>query len=172
MTDGLRPASTADVPALTQIYAHHVLNGTGTFEVEPPDEGEMAARFDAVTATGLPYLVATDGGDVVGFAYAGPYRPRPAYRFTVEDSIYLDPDATGRGVGTRLLTDLLQRCERLGIRQVIAVIGDSDNTPSIRLHDKCGFDQVGTLRDVGWKHGRWLDTVLMQRTLSAADAGL
>jgi len=172
MTDGLRPASTADVPALTQIYAHHVLNGTGTFEVEPPDEGEMAARFDAVTATSLPYLVATDGGDVVGFAYAGPYRPRPAYRFTVEDSIYLDPNATGRGLGTRLLSDLLHRCERLGIRQVIAVIGDSDNTTSIRLHDKCGFDHVGTLRDVGWKHGRWLDTVLMQRTLSATDADL
>ena len=172
MTDDLRAASTADVPALTRIYAHHVFNGTGTFELEPPDESEMAARLAAVTATDLPYLVATDGGDVVGFAYAGPYRPRPAYRFTVEDSIYLDPNATGRGLGTRLLSDLLHRCERLGIRQVIAVIGDSDNTPSIRLHDKCGFDHVGTLRDVGWKHGRWLDTVLMQRTLSAADAGL
>lgn len=166
----LRPASGADLARITEIYAHHVRYDTGTFELEPPDEAEMAARCEAVTAAGLPYLVAYDGGGLLGFAYAGPYRHRPAYRFTVEDSIYVSPDAAGRGVGTRLLTDLLQRCEQLGIRQAIAVIGDSDNTPSIRLHDKCGFDRVGTLRDVGRKHGRWLDTVLMQRTLSPTDA--
>jgi phosphinothricin acetyltransferase len=162
----LRPATSADVTALTQIYAHNVLHGTGTFEVEPPVEDDMAARLEAVVSAGLPYLVAVDGRGVLGFAYAAPYRPRPAYRFTVEDSIYLSPAASGRGVGTRLLTDLVKRCEQLDIREVIAVIGDSDNTASIRIHDKCGFERIGTFRNVGWKHGRWLDTVLMQRSLS------
>ena len=166
----LRPVTAADVAAVAEIYAHHVLHGTGTFELTPPNVAEMAARVDAVTSGGLPYLVAVSGGDVVGFAYAGPYRPRPAYRFTVEDSIYLRPDATGRGIGALLLRDLLTRCEALGVRQVIAVIGDSANVASIRTHESCGFARVGTFRAVGWKFDRWLDTVLMQRQLVATQS--
>jgi L-amino acid N-acyltransferase YncA len=161
----LRPVTTPDVGAIRDIYAHHVLHGTGTFELMPPDEPEMAARIDAVTSAGLPFLVATDGRGVLGFAYAGPYRPRPAYRFTVEDSIYLHPDATGSGLGAPLLQAVLERCEALGVRQVIAVIGDSANLASIRTHEKCGFVHVGTFGAVGWKFDRWLDTVLMQRGL-------
>lgn len=161
----LRAVEDSDVRAITRIYAHHVRHGTGTFELDPPDEQEMVRRVTAVTSSGLPYLVALDAGSVVGFAYAGQYRPRPAYRFTVEDSIYLDPSATGRGVGGRLLSAVLDKCEALGIRQVIAVIGDSDNTASVRTHEKCGFAHVGTFRAVGWKFDRWLDTVLMQREL-------
>jgi len=163
----LRPVTPLDVSAVRDIYAHHVLHGTGTFELTAPDEAEMAARIDAVTTAGLPFLVATESGDVRGFAYAGPYRPRPAYRFTVEDSIYLHPDATGRGIGAELLGDVLDRCEGLGIRQVIAVIGDSGNVASIRTHERCGFATIGTFRAVGWKFGRWVDTILMQRELGA-----
>jgi len=163
----LRPVLPHDVTAVRDIYAHHVLHGTGTFELTPPDEAEMAARIDAVTAAGLPFLVATDSGGVLGFAYAGPYRPRPAYRFTVEDSIYLRPEATGSGLGGRLLQAVLGRCEEQGVRQVIAVIGDSANVASVRTHEKCGFVHVGTFRAVGWKFDRWLDTVLMQRGLGA-----
>ncbi|HZX54548.1 MAG TPA: GNAT family N-acetyltransferase [Ilumatobacteraceae bacterium] len=163
----LRSVTPQDVSAVREIYAHHVLHGTGTFELTAPDEAEMAARIDAVTATGLPFLVATQGVDVLGFAYAGPYRPRPAYRFTVEDSIYLRADATGRGIGAVLLREVLDRCEGLGVRQVIAVIGDTANVASIRTHEKCGFATIGTFRAVGWKFGRWLDTVLMQRELGA-----
>jgi len=154
-----------DVAAVSDIYAHHVLHGTGTFELAPPDEAEMAARIEAVTTAGLPFLVAVDGDDVLGFAYAGPYRPRPAYRFTVEDSIYLRPEAAGRGLGGRLLQAVLGRCEEQGVRQVLAVIGDSANLASVRTHEKCGFGHVGTFRAVGWKFDRWLDTVLMQRSL-------
>jgi len=161
----LRPVAASDVAALCDIYAHHVLHGTGTFELTPPDQEDMAGRVGAVTALGLPYLVAVRDGDVLGFAYAGAYRPRPAYRFTVEDSIYLRPDAVGCGLGGRLLRAVLEECERLGIRQVIAVIGDSDNVASIRTHDRCGFTTIGTFHAVGGKFGRWLDTVLMQRTL-------
>ena len=163
----LRSVTPQDVSAVRDIYAHHVLHGTGTFELTAPDEAEMAARIGAVTTTRLPFLVATQGGDVVGFAYAGPYRLRPAYRFTVEDSIYLRADATGRGIGADLLREVLDRCERLGVRQVIAVIGDTANVASIRTHEKCGFATIGTFRAVGWKFGRWLDTVLMQRELGA-----
>lgn len=166
----LRPVTASDVAAVHAIYAHHVLHGTGTFELEPPDDAEMARRIDAVTSLGLPFLVAAEGDDVLGFAYAGPYRPRPAYRFTVEDSIYLHADATGRGVGTTLLTAVLDACTGLGIRQVIAVIGDSDNAASIRVHERCGFKRVGVFRAVGWKFDRWLDTVLMQRELHPPDA--
>lgn len=161
----IRPVASADVEAVAAIYAHDVRHGTGTFEIDPPSIGEMSDRIAAVTGAGLPYLVAVAGDDVVGFAYAGPYRPRPAYRFSVEDSIYLRPDVTGRGIGTRLLTEVVRRCEALGLRQMIAVIGDSDNVGSVRTHAKCGFELVGTFRAVGWKHGRWLDTVLMQRAL-------
>jgi len=164
---GLRDATARDVGAIRDIYAHHVLHGTGTFELTPPDEPEMAARIDAVASAGLPFLVATEGDGVLGFAYAGPYRPRSAYRFTVEDSIYLHPEATGSGVGGRLLQAVFDRCEALGVRQVIAVIGDSANVASIRTHEKCGFVHVGTFRAVGWKFDRWLDTVLMQRQLGA-----
>lgn len=172
MTGGidLRAVKPQDVSAVRDIYAHHVLHGTGTFELTAPNEAEMGARMDAITATGLPFLVATEGGDVRGFAYAGPYRPRPAYRFTVEDSIYLHPDATGRGIGAALLREVLDRCEGLGVRQVIAVIGDTGNVASIRTHEKCGFATIGTFRAVGWKFGRWLDTVLMQRELGAGAA--
>lgn len=163
----VRPVTAADVDAVTAIYAHHVSYGTGTFELVAPDSAEIAARIGAVTDAGLPYLVGVEVGAVVGFAYAGPYRLRPAYRFTVEDSVYLRPDATGRGVGTRLLEEVVGVCESLGLRQMIAVIGGSDNRASIRTHDKCGFGIVGTFRDVGWKHSRWVDTVLMQRALGA-----
>jgi len=161
----LRPVMPHDVGAVRDIYAHHVLHGTGTFELAPPDEPEMAARIEAVTTAGLPFLVATDGVGVLGFAYAGPYRPRPAYRFTVEDSVYVHPEATSSGLGRRLLQEVLHRCEGQGVRQVIAVIGDSANVASVRTHEKCGFTHVGTLRAVGWKFERWLDTVLMQREL-------
>ena len=163
----IRPVTAADLDAVTAVYAHDVLHGTGTFEIVPPTVAEMSDRVAAVTAAGLPYLVAMLGDDLVGFAYAGSYRPRPAYRFTVEDSIYLRPDATGRGIGTRLLREVVQVCESLGLRQMIAVIGDSDNVGSVRTHAKCGFSPVGAFRAVGWKHGRWLDTVLMQRSLGA-----
>jgi L-amino acid N-acyltransferase YncA len=161
----MRPVAEADLAAVTEIYAHHVLHGTGTFELTPPTHAEMEQRVAAVTSAGLPFLVAVEGDQVLGFAYVGPYRPRPAYDRTVEDSIYLSPDATGRGVGTALLSDVLLRSEAAGIRQVIAVIGDSTNHASIRIHDKCGFAHIGTFRGVGWKHDRWLDTVLMQRSL-------
>ena len=164
----LRAVDGDDIGAVTHIYAHHVLHGTGTFELEPPDEAQMARRVTSVMSLGLPFLVAVEAGGVVGFAYAGQYRPRPAYRFTVEDSIYLDPAAAGRGLGVRLLNAVLDRCEALGIRQVVAVIGDSANTASIRTHERCGFGHVGTFRAVGWKFDRWLDTVLMQKDLGAA----
>ena len=161
----IRAIGEGDVAAVRRIYAHHVLHGTGTFEIDAPDDDEMARRVSAVTATGLPFLVAVEGGDVLGFAYAGPYRPRPAYRFTAEDSVYLHPEATGRGLGSRLLQAVLDQCEERGVRQVVAVIGDSDNVASVRTHEKCGFTHVGTFRSVGWKFDRWLDTVLMQRAL-------
>ena len=163
----IRAVRPEDLEAVTAVYAHDVVHGTGTFEIVPPTVAEMAARVTTVTSAGLPYLVAVEGGAVVGFAYAGAYRPRPAYRFTVEDSIYLRPDAAGRGIGTQLLTQVVGECETLGLRQMIAVIGDSENLGSIRTHAKCGFAPVGTFRAVGWKHGRWLDTVLMQRSLGA-----
>ena len=138
-----------DVTAVRDIYAHHVLHGTGTFEVEPPDEDEMSRRIAAVTSHRLPFLGAVHDEDVLGFAYAGQYRPRPAYRFTVEDSVYLRPDSIGQGLGVALLAAVLSRCEELGLRQVIAVVGDSANLASIRTHERCGFAGVGTFRAVG-----------------------
>jgi L-amino acid N-acyltransferase YncA len=161
----IRPASFADIPAITAIYAEAVLTGTATFEIEPPDEAEMERRMKGLFEGGFPYLVAERAGTVLGYGYAGRYRERFAYRNTVEDSIYLAPEARGRGVGAAVLKALLDECESLEFRQIVAVIGDSANEPSIRVHRSAGFDLIGTFRDVGFKHGRWLDTVLMQKTL-------
>lgn len=164
-----RAALPADIDAIQAIYAHHVAGGCATFELEAPSVEQMRRRYDALVQAGFPFLVAEAGSRVVGYAYAGPYRERPAYRHTVEDSIYLSPTAMGQGIGTRLLQALVDECKRIGLRQVVAVIGDSANAASIGLHRKAGFTLVGTLRAVGWKHGRWVDTVLMQRALGAAD---
>ncbi len=161
----VRPAKPADLSAIQEIYAHHVLTGTASFELEAPTVDEMRIRFEGVTAKGLPYLVAEVDGVVVGYAYAGPYRPRPAYAATVENSVYVRHDQAGRGIGKLLLGRLIAECEALGLREMIAVIGDSANEASIRLHAAHGFAMVGTLRGVGKKFGRWLDTVLMQRPL-------
>ncbi len=162
----IRAATPADVAAITAIYRPEVLGGTATFELEPPGEAEMAGRLADLAGRGFPWLVAAEaGGEVIGYAYAGPYRARPAYRFAVEDSIYLAAAARGRGIGKALLAALIAAAEARGFRQMIAVVGDSRNEASIGLHLALGFERVGTLRDVGWKHGRWLDTVLLQRAL-------
>jgi phosphinothricin acetyltransferase len=168
----LRPATADDLAQITAIYAHHVLNGLASFETDPPGEAEMRRRFDAILGGGYPYLVAEDESRVVGYAYANHYRTRPAYRYSVEDSIYVAPDAVARGLGKRLLTRLVDECERRGFRQMLAVIGDSANTPSIELHRACGFAQVGLLPSIGFKFGRWVDSVLMQRALGAGDRTL
>jgi phosphinothricin acetyltransferase len=161
----VRDCHEADMPAVTSIYAHHVLHGTASFETEPPSTEEMCRRRADVLAKGLPYLVADRQGDIVGYSYAGTYRPRAAYRDTVENSVYLRADSAGWGIGRSLLQALLRECEARDLRQVIAVIGDSANIASISLHERCGFRRVGVLYDVGWKHGRWLDSVLMQHSL-------
>jgi phosphinothricin acetyltransferase len=156
--------------AITHIYRAAVLHGTGTFELVPPDAAEMAGRRDALEAGGYPYVVAEREGEVVGYAYAGAYRARPAYRNTVENSVYVREDARNGGIGRSLLERLIEDATRCGFRQMVAVIGDSDNTGSIRLHEAAGFTLTGVLRSVGWKHGRWLDTVVMQRGLGIGDA--
>jgi len=161
----IRPSRADDLPAITAIYQHHVLHGTASFELDPPTEAEMARRRDDVLAKGLPYLAALEGDQLLGYAYAGHFRPRPAYRFCVENSIYLAPEAQGRGVGRALLAELITRCEAAGARQMVAVIGGSDNLGSIGLHRALGFEPAGKLAASGWKFGRWHDTVLMQRTL-------
>jgi len=161
----VRAALKTDIPALAAIYSHHVLHGLASFELEPPDAAEMARRYAYVTELGLPYLVAELDGRIAGYAYVAPYRTRPAYRFTVEDSIYIHRDVVGSGVGSALLPRLIAACEAAGCRQMLAVIGDSDNRPSIRLHEKFGFARAGTLPAVGHKFGRWVDSVLMQRPL-------
>jgi phosphinothricin acetyltransferase len=161
----IRVAALTDLPAITEIYRHAVLHGTATFELDPPGLAEMTRRFEALAAGGFPYLVAVVEDVVVGYAYAGPYRPRPAYRFTVENSVYLDPAAQGRRIGTRLMQDLIAASERRGYRQMVAVIGDSANAASIGVHARAGFQMIGTHRNVGFKFGRWLDTVLMQLAL-------
>ena len=166
----LRPGLEADVPAMTAIYAWSVGHGTGTFELEAPDTDEMARRRRDVVDKGLPWLVAERGGPVVGYAYANHFRPRRAYRFCLEDSIYLAPEAIGRGLGRLLLAELLARSEALGARQMLAVIGDSANTASIAVHRSLGFEPAGVLRSAGWKFDRWLDVVLMQRRLGPGDA--
>ena len=168
----IRSAAAADLPSVTEIYEHAVRFGTATFELDPPDLFEMTRRFEALTGGGFPYLVATIEGDVVGYAYAGAYRPRPAYRFTVENSIYLQPATQGRGIGKKLLQRLIAECETRGFRQMIAVIGDSANAASIGVHSRCGFQMIGTHPDVGFKFGRWLDTVMMQRALGAGGTAL
>ena len=166
----IRPSTPADVAAVAAIYAWHVRHGTATFEIDPPDDAEMARRRDDVVAKGLPFLVAEDGGSVRGYAYANHFRPRPAYRFCVEDSVYLDPDALRRGLGRLLLAELCARCEAAGARQMLAVIGDSANAASIGVHRAAGFARVGTIAAAGWKFDRWLDVVVMQRGLGAAAA--
>jgi L-amino acid N-acyltransferase YncA len=163
----IRPTVEADLPAVTEIYEHAVLHGTATFELIPPDLAEMTRRYRAMIEGGYPYFVAMLDGEVAGYAYAGAYRPRPAYRFTVENSIYLRPAIHRRGIGLRLLHRLIEECERRGYRQMIAVIGDSANAGSIGVHAACGFQMIGTHADVGLKFGRWLDTVMMQRALGA-----
>ena len=155
----------ADLPFITGIYDHAVRYGTATFELIPPDLAEMTRRYDALIDGGFPYFVAVLEGRVVGYAYAGAYRPRPAYRFTVENSLYLDPAIHRRGIGLQLLQRLIAESESRGFRQMIAVIGDSANAGSISVHAKCGFQMIGTHPDVGFKFGRWLDTVMMQRAL-------
>jgi L-amino acid N-acyltransferase YncA len=162
----VRPAINADAAAVQAIYAHHVLHGTGTFEEDPPTIAEIEGRMDAVLRRGLPYLVAEEGGRVAGFAYAGPFRTRAAYRYTVEDSVYLAPDQIGRGVGRRLVEEVVGVCERLGMHQMLAVIGDSANAASIGVHRACGFTMIGTMPGVGFKFGRWLDVVLMSKALN------
>ena len=166
----LREAQDGDGPWLQRIYAHHVREGLGSFEEEPPSLEEMERRRAAVQSHGLPYIVAEGGGRILGFAYAGPYRPRTGYRFTVEDSVYMDPAAAGQGIGRRLLAQVIARSEALGMRQMLAVIGDSANLASIRLHARLGFAHAGVFAAVGWKHGRWLDSVLMQRPLGPGAA--
>jgi phosphinothricin acetyltransferase len=168
----IRPASPAELPQITRIYAHYVLTGLASFELDPPAASEMHARFDAITGAGYPYLVAADGDAVLGYAYANHYRTRPAYRFSVEDSIYIAPDALGRGIGKALLLRLIEECTARRYRQMLAVIGDSANLGSIGVHRACGFELAGTLRAIGFKFGRWVDSVLMQRGLGTADSTL
>ncbi len=168
----VRPVAEADLPAITAIYAHHVRTGSASFEEIPPDESEMRARCAKVLNAGLPYLVAERDGKVLGYAYATHYRPRSAYRFTLEDSVYIAADATGQGIGRALLLTLIARCEGGPWRQLIANVGDSGNVALLALHSACGFVQAGVLRSVGFKFGRWVDTVLMQRPLNAGDATL
>lgn len=165
----IRAAVASDMAAVTAIYAHAVRHGRGSFELDPPDEAEMTRRHAAIAAAGYPYLVGEAAGEVVGYAYCSAYRPRPAYASTVEGSVYLAPGRQGQGIGRQLLTSLVAAAEQAGFRQMVAVIGDSANAASIRLHHRLGFAMVGTLRAVGWKHERWLDTVLMQRALGVGD---
>jgi L-amino acid N-acyltransferase YncA len=166
----VRPATPDDIEAIQAIYAHHVLKGLASFEEEPPSAAELRRRYEAVAAQRLPYLVAEFGGIVAGYAYCSLYRSRSAYRYSLEDSVYVRPDAQGRGIGKTLLGELIRRAEALGYRQMIAVIGDSANVASIGLHESAGFVRAGTLRSVGFKFGRWVDSVIMQRPLGSGDS--
>lgn len=163
----IRPATPSDIPAITAIYAHAVIHGSASFELTAPNEPEMRRRFDALMDSGHPYLVCEDAGTakLLGYAYAGAHRPRPAYRWAVESSIYIAPESQGTGIGKALLTALLEEAEQCGFRQMVAVVGDSTHTASIRLHEALGFEMVGTLKNVGRKFDRWLDVVLLQRAL-------
>jgi phosphinothricin acetyltransferase len=166
----IRPAEPGDIPAITAIYRESVLNGVASYEIEPPTLEEMAARFQAITGKGYPYIVATEeAGSLLGYAYASAFRTRPAYRWLVEDSVYLAPDARGKGVGKALLADLVVRCTELGFRQMVAVIGGA-HPASIAVHSATGFEHGGRLTATGFKHGRWLDTVFMQRALGEGAA--
>jgi L-amino acid N-acyltransferase YncA len=166
----IRLSRDTDLPAITAIYGHHVLHGTGTFETDPPTEAEMTARRADVLAKGLPYLVADDDGRVLGYAYCQWFKPRPAYRFSAEDSIYLHPDAQGKGLGKALLAELERQAEAAGIRKLIAVIGDSGNQGSVGVHRTLGFKPVGVIQSCGWKFGKWLDIVLMEKQIGAGDS--
>jgi L-amino acid N-acyltransferase YncA len=167
----LRAATSADLPAITEIYAHAVIDGTSSYELEPPTLAEMTERFAALEKGGYPYLVAEEDGRILGYAYAGPFRPRPAYRFVLEDSIYLAPDVQGRGVGRLLLSGLIERATAAGFRQMIAVIGDGrPDSASVKLHEKMGFRHSGTLEGSGYKHGRWLDTAFMQLAMNGGNS--
>ncbi len=166
----IRPSTEADIPAITRIYGHHVLNGTGTFETTPPSEAEMTTRRADVLGKNLPWLVVEQDGQVLGYAYGNWFKPRPAYRFSVEDSIYLAPEAAGKGLGRALLAELLARLERGGTRKVMAVIGDSNNAGSIGVHRALGFTPVGTVASCGWKFDQWLDIVIMEKTLGAGNS--
>jgi phosphinothricin acetyltransferase len=166
----LRTATEDDIPAVHAIYAHHVANGLASFEEQPPAREELLRRYREVTEQGLPYVAAEFGAEVAGYGYCALYRTRSAYRYALEDSIYVRQDMQGRGVGAALLAELIRRCEGLGYRQLIAVIGDSAHAASIGLHASQGFLRVGTLRSVGFKFGRWVDSVIMQRPLGSGDA--
>jgi L-amino acid N-acyltransferase YncA len=165
----IRPTVEADLPAVQAIYAHHVLTGAASFELDPPDLEEICRRWTAVVAGSYPHLVAAEGDEVLGYAYASAYRPRPAYRYAVEDSVYVQAAHHGRGIGRLLLRCLIEECERRGFRQMIAVIGDN-LAASITLHARLGFEHAGRVRAVGYKFGRWCDTTLMQRPLGAGDS--
>jgi L-amino acid N-acyltransferase YncA len=165
----IRSSQSSDIDTITAIYAHHVLNGTGTFEIEAPSVDEMLKRRADVLSKGMPYLVVSEGPRVLGFAYCNWFKPRPAYRFSAEDSIYLDPSAQGMGLGRALLSELCLQAELAGIRKLIAVIGDSENVRSIGTHTATGFQRVGTLVACGWKFNRWLDVVLMEKSLGLGD---
>lgn len=165
----VRDAAPEDIPAIHSIYAHHVLHGLASFEEEPPAAHEMRRRYDEVRLHGLPWLAACEAGTLLGYGYCAPYRARSAYRFVLEDSIYVKPDAQRRGIGRALLAALVARCEALGYRQIVAVIGDSANAGSIELHAALGFLRAGTLRSTGYKFGRWVDSVMMQRPLGPGD---
>jgi len=165
----IRPSQTEDIPAITAIYAHHVLHGTGTFEIDPPSPNDMAQRRADVLAKGLPYLVAAKGDQVLGFAYCNWFKPRPAYRFSAEDSIYLADEAMGQGLGRALLAELTAQAEKAGVRKLIAVIGDSANHGSVGVHRSAGFSMVGVLKSCGWKFDQWLDVVMMDKPLGLGD---
>lgn len=169
MTLQIREAAVADMRSLHAIYAHHVLHGFGTFDVSPPSLGDFEDNWRGVVACGLSWLVGTADGEAVGYAYASPFRPRTGYRYAVEDSVYVRDDWRGKGVGRQLLAPLIARCEAAGARQVVAAIGDSQNAGSIALHRHFGFEHAGTIRAIGYKLGRWVDVVMMQRALNGGD---
>jgi L-amino acid N-acyltransferase YncA len=166
----VRDSTEADIAQITAIYAHYVRTHTATFEIDPPDEAEMKSRWSGIHSAGFPYVVAESNQRVLGYCYVSWYRLRPAYRYTLENSVYVAPENVHGGVGHALLDHVLKMCERAGYREIIAIIGDSDNAPSIGLHRKAGFAHVGTLRNVGYKFDRWLDSVVMQRSLSGASS--
>jgi len=168
----IRDVADGDMPMIRDIYAHHVLEGLASFEETPPDAAEMTRRRDAILDAGYPYLVAEASGVVVGYAYAASYRPRPAYRYTVENSVYVDTQIHRRGIGGQLVEHLIVRCTEMGFRQMVAIIGDSGNAPSIGLHRRCGFEKTGIQRSVGFKFGHWVDQVIMQRPLGDGDDSL
>lgn len=165
----IRPSQPEDVAAIAAIYAHHVLHGTGTFEIDPPTVDDMASRRADVLSKGLPYLVACDGEQVLGFAYCNWFKPRPAYRYSAEDSVYMAPQAQGMGLGRALMAELMAQAEKAGVRKLIAIIGDSTNAGSIGLHRSVGFSHVGTLKSCGWKFNQWRDVVMMDIALGSGD---